>query len=53
MKNYQLKNNILIGIVIGLCIVVIAMASVIWMNYDYIFFKFFISNDYIFTDTLD
>lgn len=53
MKKYQLKNNILVGIIIGLSVLVIAMSGVIWMNYDYIFFKYFISNDYIFTDTLD
>lgn len=53
MNKQQNKINILIGITTGLLIIIIAMGSFIWINYDYIFFKHFISNQYIFTDTLD
>ena len=53
MNRQQLKTNILMGTAIGLLILVIALSAIIWLNYDYLFFKYFISKDYIFTDTLD
>lgn len=51
--NKQQKLNILTGITIGLLILVIALSAIVWLNYDYIFFKYFITRDYIFTNTLD
>ncbi|MFA5341964.1 MAG: S41 family peptidase [Clostridia bacterium] len=53
MSKQQLKTNILMGTTIGLLVLVFALSAIIWLNYDYLFFKYFISNDYIFTETLD
>lgn len=53
MKKQQLKANIFIGISAGLLLIIIAMGTFLWLNYDYLFFKYFISSQYIFTNTID
>lgn len=53
MNKQQLKTNIFIGISAGLLLIIIGMGTFLWLNYDYLFFKHFISSQYIFTDTLD
>lgn len=53
MKKQQLKTNIFIGISAGLLLIIIIMSVFLFLNYDYLFFKHFISSQYVFTETLD